>query len=154
MHVRPSQYTQGVHACEALTVHARCTRMWGPHSTHKVYQYVRSSQYTRRTSMLGHCQRVVTPYTTLYIYIYIHYLYIYIYISMSDQCDRELYPGATNLLSFKEVPSPPSWCFRGYFHPLFINLEDITLCSELPVLHKPWVKAQNLIFNVVFRFWL
>ena len=42
------------------------------------------------------------------------------------------------------VPSPP-WCFRGYFHPLFINLQGATLCSELPALHKPRVKTQNLI---------
>ena len=61
---------------------------------------------------------------------------------------------APNVLSFKGVPSPPFWCFRRYFHPLFINLEGITLCSELTALHKPWVKTQNLILNVVFGFWL
>ena len=61
---------------------------------------------------------------------------------------------APNLLSFKGVPSPPSWCFKGYFHPLFINLEGITLYSKLPALYKPWVKTQNLILNVVFGFWL
>ena len=49
---------------------------------------------------------------------------------------------------------PPSWCFRGYFHPLFINLEGMTLCSELLALHKLWVKTQNLILNVVLGFWL
>ena len=30
-----------------------------------------------------------------------------------------------NLLSFKGVPSPPSWCLQGYFHSLSINSEDI-----------------------------
>ena len=40
---------------------------------------------------------------------------------------NELKHRAPNLLSFKGVPSPPSWCFRGYFHPLFINLEGITV---------------------------
>ena len=29
---------------------------------------------------------------------------------------------APNLLSFKRVPSPPSWCFRGYFHPTLHQL--------------------------------
>ena len=40
--------------------------------------------------------------------------------------------------------------FTGYFHPLFINLEGITLCSELLALHKPWLKTKTLILNVVF----
>ena len=29
---------------------------------------------------------------------------------------------APNLLSFRGVPSPPSRCFRRYFHPLFTSL--------------------------------
>ena len=32
---------------------------------------------------------------------------------------------APNLLSFKGVPSLPSWCLQGYFYSLSINLEDI-----------------------------
>ena len=55
---------------------------------------------------------------------------------------------ALSLLSFEGVPSPPSWCFTGYFHPLFSNLEGLTLCSGLLALHKPWVKTQNLILNI------
>ena len=54
----------------------------------------------------------------------------------------------------RREPSPPSWCFRGYFNPLFIKLEGITLCSVLLALHKPWGKSQNLILTVVFGFWL
>ena len=57
---------------------------------------------------------------------------------------------APNLLSFKGVPSSPSWCFRGYFHPFFINLEGITLmtlCSKLPDLHKPWVNTRKSHFE-------
>ena len=46
---------------------------------------------------------------------------------------------APNFLPFKEIPSPPSLPFRGYFHHLFINLESITPFSELPTLHKTWV---------------
>ena len=34
--------------------------------------------------------------------------------------------GAPNLLPFKGVPSPPSCCFRGYFHPTFSKVEGIT----------------------------
>ena len=44
------------------------------------------------------------------------------------------------------VPSPLSWCFRGYFRPIFINLEGITLCSEWSALHEPWVKTQILFW--------
>ena len=46
---------------------------------------------------------------------------------------------APNFLSFKGVPSPLLRFFRGYFHPLFINLEGIIAGSKLLNLHKTWV---------------
>ena len=54
--------------------------------------------------------------------------------------------------SFKEVPSPPSWRFRGYFHPLFINLEGITLRSKLPALHKP--RCEDSKYNFECSIWI
>ena len=47
--------------------------------------------------------------------------------------------GAPNFLSFKGVPSPLPRFFRGYFHPLFINLEGITACSKVLNFNKTWV---------------
>ena len=53
---------------------------------------------------------------------------------------------APNSLSHKGVPSHPSGLFRGYFYPLVINLEGITLCSELQPLHKIWVYFEGSIW--------
>ena len=46
---------------------------------------------------------------------------------------------APNFLSFKGVPSPLPRFFRGYFHPLFINLEGITACLKVLNFHNTWV---------------
>ena len=51
---------------------------------------------------------------------------------------NELKRRAPNLLSFKGVPSPPSWCFRGYFHPLFINLLSLCITSCQPFTSHEW----------------
>ena len=56
--------------------------------------------------------------------------------------------------SFKGAPSTPSWCFTGYFLPLFVNWDGITPPSELPAINKTWVKTQSLILSEVFGFWL
>ena len=55
-----------------------------------------------------------------------------------------------NLLSFNGVPSPPFRLFRGYLHPLLINLEGITPCSELPALYRTLVFKTKM--KVVFGF--
>ena len=46
---------------------------------------------------------------------------------------------APNFLSFKGVPSSLSRFFRGYFHPLIINLEGITACWKVLNFHQTWV---------------
>ena len=60
---------------------------------------------------------------------------------------------APNFLSFKGVPSPPFRLFRGYFHPLLIDLEGTSLCSVRPALHKTLVqkKKKKKHFEVVFE---
>ena len=46
---------------------------------------------------------------------------------------------APKLVSFKGVPSLFPRFLRGYFQPLFINLEGITACSKVLNFHKTWV---------------
>ena len=58
---------------------------------------------------------------------------------------------APNFLSFKGVPSPLPRFFRGYFHPLFINLKGITACSKLLNFNNTWVQ-QNHVLSVVSGF--
>ena len=45
-------------------------------------------------------------------------------LSFMDTNGKETVTRAPNLLSLNRVPPPLSWCFRGYFHPLFISLEE------------------------------
>ena len=49
---------------------------------------------------------------------------------------KEVVIKAANFLSFKGVPSPALFIsnIRGYFHPVFINLEGITLSQDLSVI--------------------
>ena len=80
-------------------------------------------------------------------------VFLFLPSKMPRKCSPK-HARAPNLLSFKGVHAPPSGCLRGYFHPLFIHLESVTLYSELPAFHKPWMRTQNLILNVAFGFWL